>query len=665
MMFEPWVLCFNERETFRWSGSSEETCRFLVLKMFFVFFTMDNFKMSMLQSFFGIPSGIAKYQKDVKKEVTKHPLRPYAKNVLIPVQELKDRKDALDKDETKTTPNDDILFIPPFMLRDEDSIAQQALSDHTSQVIASQGNLFLQQQQRVISNYLKYCSENNQTTQCKKTNACHDGLVESSFFKMFNMPNNGLFQINANTAVKEGKKIVFKDKQLNQSLHPLLPDHVIVTYKWNDDNVKQSQLKPNPIALGDNINWTPFPCQFEKDKHDGDNDDDEKGKRAKAKQQPKTEFLTIFIVTKETVAYDRKINTPFFVPGVQPLLLHDVATSMYMQQKVFDAMAHMSEWFRKYEECHQEYKDLLDHYLHIKEYNPDSAVTKIWKVFTNKPVVTRAMLSAQMKEKQKEMKDLLEHCNRMREKHEETKLAESCQKAIYWTYDAYLCSIDNHSSMCQLPYHTQVIPIKETLPTSMNTWPKFHKKYNFAECQALIAICNYLIPMQGLFPNYIHGNLTKHACYYFDYLESLHVKVCDYTRTYLPECCPLIGSEDDSWIQKDSSQQLKDFTFCLTYIITDKSEYSVLMKWYDIFTFINSLRSDECKNHQAIFTLLKDWEGFGDKIVQDLLIQHTVKDFNTQFILHWKNSKLQLLSKYEIKDLSDYLQTQFDRDFCQ
>ena len=497
------------------------------------------------------------YGLEAKKKVTfqnpfasYHPLSQQNKN------DAKNRKKLLDEDvstETLVRDDDDILFIPPFLTKDKGCSESIAFERHYDKI--PQGYLHLQEQTMIISNYIRFCDhKQHDLPECQSTTTIHSKLVKNSYFKRFaeRTKDVGSFLIKPYTVTcnkAKGKKwqTVYKRTMSNQTLHPLT-----LKYPFSLEDKEHGYLVPQPFRLHDAI-------------------------------VAKFHFISMYDIKlpltigstfKETCykEYNTCSYRSHFEGDVEPLLLHDIASSMFIQQKLLGMLLHV---------------DMLEEDLNIIKRRLD--------------MVQRNKTNANLGELNKDKHYLATLKNRLQQKSDDAQYVRDCKQSIVWTFDAFLCSADD--VLCELPYNTQVIPIKEAIPITYMPWTTFFKKTKCPELQSLLSICHYVTYMQSVFVDeeFVHGSMCLDVCM-FSHNEThsvYDVKVSNYSKTFLRKCVPVIISEDHPYLKQDKVK-VHDFTYQMAY--GERKSFTILQKWYDILCFINSIRTTLNVKQSHIYT---------------------------------------------------------------
>ncbi len=642
-----------------------------------------------------------KYQQYVKRDVTEHPLRAYPKFTLpkkSEAAELQQHKKEIDAGDEKIQPDDDVLYIPPFMLKHESTVeaiaydkykekllGTKAYDQHSGPVTGSYKiELFLNQQQIDISAYIKFCAENpNIDDKCQLTNNVHTRLVSHSQFQPFSADSVN-FTLISNMVMdkrtmtiaeqfddrhnKINKNLYWKRHSQTHALFPILPKN-IETFPWDDISLLEYP-QPRPLVLEE-----PFALFAQMFQFTG--------------QRDRKQWFNLLLCGKQTEYSEIKFMdkliwnvSPSFQRTMQPLIYHDVAASMTLQRTILKAVSALPSTLQELQdeklELNQLIKKVEAKVNKIKTFL-SGIINQISSLFTRK-----AKLPLLKQQKLQQEEELMKAENKLSQRQEmltrnETDMVktvarsdrlQTLKRSIWWTIDAFLCSVESIKEQCNSPFEIQVLPIKEAL-SLCKPWGTFVKDSSLSlesrSLQSLIRVCEFVNNMQvecnvaGIGP-FIHGCLTRDNCSW----AGDGIKVGNFSRTYITSCKPLL-SKNNAWSKayiergyfSNYDETCLDFTCHYTYTFDDKrrENYSRLTRWFDIFTFINSMR-DNC----GLLDICKSWNGFSDPVIQDLLTfdKTNSKDFMRNKISSYANIHLQSLNKdaTSIADFIEHLKTQ-------
>lgn len=262
-----------------------------------------------------------------------------------------------------------------------------------------------------------------------------------------------------------------------------------------------------------------------------------------------------------------------------------------------------------------------------------------------------------------------------------TTITSLCE-SMWWTLDAFLCSVESKTNQCNTPFNIEVIPVKESVhKDAYQTWIAYSSKKDMSSTnrrlQCLMWACQFVMYMQALceinnIGPFIHGSLIKENCMF-----SINgVKVANYSRTYVKTCHPLLSKKtswsekylQSSWFMDEKyNEACADFTFYYTYVLGQsgdpyvnqnkdtkytKGHFSTLVKWFDVLTFVNSIRDDK-----AFLDIIKEFDGFKDPVIKSMMTysESSVKNFVRDRFPSYNNNALTNLHKYEVKDFVNWL----------
>jgi len=219
--------------------------------------------------------------------------------------------------------------------------------------------------------------------------------------------------------------------------------------------------------------------------------------------------------------------------------------------------------------------------------------------------------------------------------------------------------------MCQYPFATEILPIKETLHSNWCAYDNMNH-VKFKDLHSLLAVSRYVCNMQAIFRGeFVHGNLSKDQCVFSwdNSINSFVVKVSNFTQTYLQECPPLLMN-NQPWLtcKMDSDCKMSEFTYALAY--GDAQNFSVLKRWFDILCFIDNIRTSSSQDKKCVQFLEHIGSFFADeenRYIKDMFDTEKritrVSALLTLDLKHFTDNNLQRLASLKPCDFVHFLQT--------
>ena len=643
-----------------------------------------------------------KYTKEVNQEMVEHPLRPHARKQ-SDEEKLAIIKDKIDnrcargkKDDIQ---NADILYIPPLLLKHESTVEAISFDKYNEKLLglpATSGDqpsgplnsrkikLFLNQQQLDISAYVSWCAKHGDNELCRQTNIVHKQFVSQSQFRHYaHKPDNERYTIISNGVVDERtmtfedgmetKEQKIKSSQLyhkntikTNALFPILPGNIVVT-DWDECEVNNTYVQPQPLSLDKHLiqhanSYVMFPMLFQFVEEE--------------KMCNVPPFFNLMLCGVQTpndgVVYLGKqiwSISPQFIPSIQPLVYHDVAASMTLQKVILESLAsiNMGKVCVKKERGRTDKKYKVEH---KGEHATDDKMPIRMQLLQTKVLKKMSNYTDDMDKKQRDV--CIDECAAKLNKY---------VKTVWWTLDAFLCSVDSKIEFCTAPLRIEVIPVKESLrDNDWMTWFEYDKGLQEKQCDRRVTYlrwaCTWIHTAKSLckihnIEPFMHGSFVKENCGVYG---GQNIKVGNFSRTYLSNCHPLLskhlswtnnGEYFNSFFGKTNyNESMADFTYYYTYILNDndndkvfvkqnrdskwkRQHFSTLVEWFDIFTMINSLKQG--MSTSSFLDALLQWPGFKDSVIQSMLThtEHDVKDFMRDRFSSYSNKALPILSKEE------------------
>ena len=319
-------------------------------------------------------------------------------------------------------------------------------------------------------------------------------------------------------------------------------------------------------------------------------------------------------------------------PRTSSLLYHDIAVSMYIQQRIREAE---------------------NDELRLKQLGEDLKAART--------------LNAK--------RALREEIVRLRELVLLDEPWKQIKPTLVWTYASFFCGSTLYGEpICSGPSYITTYALKEALCSYDNVLLcRVLVEYCFKRLDSrkkcwkthLLACLTYLQTMQQISPDFIHGTFTTDSIIVLiDDDEHIQIKVCNFTMSKIGTLDPLPYTMED----KTSSISQTTIRFFTTFLAYGKHEdkYTILQTWYDVFSFLTSVhqcnasildtfRNDYTQRRKAKQVSKQDWNRF--ELIMDICCKpkDTRSYFFEKSISSFHNSKLEQLSNIDVTWLIEQL----------